>query len=204
MFEYERVYAEIDLDAICQNVSAMKKNIAENTKILAVIKTDGYGHGAIPIAKELENMNEVFGFAVATAEEALDLRKNDINKPILILGYTFPGKYEELIRNHISMALFREDSLTEIVDVAKKIGQKASVHIKVDTGMGRIGICPDETGIDFAGKILANDSLYLEGVFTHFAKADETDKEFTYGQIKKFSDFVKNMEENFFCFLFCC
>ena len=97
MFEYERVYAEIDLDAICKNVSSMKKNIAKDTKILAVIKTDGYGHGAIPIAIELENIDDVYGFAVATAEEALDLRKNNIKKPILILGYTFPGNYEERI-----------------------------------------------------------------------------------------------------------
>lgn len=197
MFEYERVYAEIDLDAICQNVSAMKKNIAQDTKILAVIKTDAYGHGAIPIAKELENMNDVFGFAVATAEEALDLRKNDIKKPILILGYTFPGNYEELIKNHISMAIFREDSLLEIAQVAKNIGQTASVHIKVDTGMGRIGVRPDDEGINFAGKILENDNLYLEGVFTHFAKADEENKDFTFGQIRKFNDFVKKIEDNY-------
>ncbi len=197
MFEYERVYAEVDLDAICHNVSAMKENIAKDTGILAVIKTDGYGHGAVPIAKELEEMDEVYGYAVATAEEALDLRKNDIKKPILILGYTFPGKYEELIRNHISMALFRKDSLADIVQVAKNIGQKASVHIKVDTGMGRIGVCPDDDGVEFAGEILKNEFLYLEGVFTHFARADESDKEFTFGQLKKFQDFVHKVEERF-------
>ena len=197
MFEYERVYAEIDLDAICKNVSAMKKNIANDTKILAVIKTDGYGHGAIPIAIELENIDDVYGFAVATAEEALDLRKNDIKKPILILGYTFPGNYEELIKNKISMALFREDSMAEIAKVAKEIGEKALVHIKVDTGMGRIGVLPNEEGARFAGKIIENPSLCLEGVFTHFAKADETDKEFTYGQIKKFDAYVKYIEEKY-------
>ena len=197
MFEYERVYAEIDLDAICKNVSAMKKNIANDTKILAVIKTDGYGHGAIPIAIELENIDDVYGFAVATAEEALDLRKNDIKKPILILGYTFPGNYEELIKNKISMALFREDSMAEIAKVAEEIGEKALVHIKVDTGMGRIGVLPNEEGLSFAGKIIENPSLCLEGVFTHFAKADETDKEFTYGQIKKFDAYVKDIEEKY-------
>ena len=197
MFEYERVYAEIDLDAICQNVSAMKKNIAKDTKILAVIKTDAYGHGAIPIAKELETMDDVFGFAVATAEEALDLRKNDIKKPILILGYTFPGNYEELIKNHISMAVFREDSLAEIAQVAKQICQRASVHIKVDTGMGRIGVKPNEEGLIFAGKILENKDLYLEGIFTHFAKADEINKDFTFGQIRAFQGFVSNIEDSY-------
>lgn len=197
MFEYERVCAEIDLDAIRHNVSAMKKNIEKGTKILAVIKTDAYGHGAIPIAKELDEMEEVYGFAVATAEEALDLRKNEVEKPILILGYTFPQKYEELIRNHISITLFRKDSLLEIARISKSIGQKASVHIKVDTGMGRIGVTLDESGIEFAGEILENEFLYLEGVFTHFARADETDKAFTIGQLDKFRDYVKKVEERY-------
>lgn len=197
MFEYERVYAQIDLDAIRDNVIAMKKHISNDTKILAVIKTDGYGHGAIPIAKELEEEECVFGYAVATAEEALDLRKNEINKPILILGYTFPGKYEELIRHRISMAVFREDSLNEISQIAAKVGEKALVHIKVDTGMGRIGVMPDETGLAFAQKILNNEFLCLEGVFTHFAKADEQDKTFTYGQIEKYRNFVGEIEKRY-------
>lgn len=197
MFEYERVYAEIDLNAIKENVLAMKKHIAAGTKILAVIKTDGYGHGAIPIANELEKEDSVYGFAVATAEEALDLRKNNIQKPILILGYTFPGKYEELIKNHISMALFREDSLLEIAKVAEQIGQKALVHIKVDTGMGRIGIRPNDEGVAFAGEILHSPYLCLEGVFTHFAKADEENKEFTYGQLNKFNEFVSKIEKTY-------
>lgn len=197
MFEYERVYAEIDLDAIKENIMAMRNHISKDTKILAVIKTDGYGHGAIPIAKELETEDCVYGYAVATAEEALDLRKNEIEKPILILGYTFPGKYEELIKNHISMAVFREDSLREIAQVAEQIGQKAFVHIKVDTGMGRIGVMPDETGLSFAGAILKNEFLYLEGVFTHFAKADETNKDFTHKQMEKYHWFVKEVERRY-------
>ena len=197
MFEYERVYAQIDLDAVRDNVISMKKHISNDTKILAVIKTDGYGHGAIPIAKELEEEECVFGYAVATSEEALDLRKNDINKPILILGYTFPGKYEELIKNRISMAVFREDSLDEISQVAAKVGEKALVHIKVDTGMGRIGVMPDETGFSFAEKILCNEYLCLEGVFTHFAKADEQDKTFTYEQIEKYNYFVREIENKY-------
>ena len=186
MFEYERVYAEIDLDAIHKNVLAMKRNISKKTKILAVIKTDGYGHGAIPIAKELETEDSVYGYAVATAEEALDLRKNGILKPILILGYSFSGNYEELIQNNISITLFREDTFREVARVAEKIGKKALVHIKVDTGMGRIGVSPDENGLNYAKQIIETDSLCLEGVFTHFAKADEINKEFTFEQIKKY------------------
>ena len=197
MFEYERVYAEIDLDAIHKNVLAMKRNISEKTKILAVIKTDGYGHGAIPIAKELETEDSVYGYAVATAEEALDLRKNGILKPILILGYSFSGNYEELIQNNISITLFREDTFREVARVAQKIGKKALVHIKVDTGMGRIGVSPDENGLNYAKQIIETDSLCLEGVFTHFAKADEINKEFTFEQIKKYTYFVNEIEKRF-------
>lgn len=195
MFEYERVYAEIDLDAVKDNVRAMKKHISDKTKIMAVIKTDGYGHGAIPIAGELQKEEAVYGFAVATPEEALDLRRNNVHKPILILGYTFPGKYEELIKNNISMAVFRKDSLMEIAQIAKKIHYKARVHIKVDTGMGRIGVMPNEEGLSFAGEILNTPDLCLEGVFTHFAKADESNKDFTYGQIDAFNGYVNKIEE---------
>lgn len=197
MFDYERVYAEINLDAICHNLESMKANINKDTKIMAVIKTDGYGHGAIPIAKELEHIDYVYGYAVATAEEALDLRKNNVKKPILILGYTFPLKYEELIRNDISMAVFRKESIKEIEEAANKVGKKALVHIKVDTGMSRIGVMPNEEGISFAGEILSSDAFLLEGVFTHFAKADETDKEFTYEQLRKFTEYTEAIETTY-------
>lgn len=197
MYDYERVYAQIDLDAVCDNIAEMKRCIRQETKILAVIKTDAYGHGAIPIAKELENVDYVYGYAVATAEEALDLRKNQIEKPILILGYTFSGSYEELIKNEISMAVFRLDSFIEIEKVAKKIGKKACVHIKVDTGMGRIGVLPDERGLEFAGKVIQSENVKLDGIFTHFAKADEANKDFTFEQLEKFERFVKKVEETY-------
>lgn len=95
---YQRVWAEVDLDAIWENMVHMKENIAEKTKILAVIKTDGYGHGGVPIAKMLEQLDFMFGYAAATYEEAHVLREAGVKKPILILGYTFPYCYEELIR----------------------------------------------------------------------------------------------------------
>lgn len=104
---YQRVWAEVDLDAIWENMVHMKENIAENTKILAVIKTDGYGHGGVPIAKMLEQLDFMFGYAAATYEEAHVLREAGVKKPILILGYTFPYCYEELIREEIRPAVYR-------------------------------------------------------------------------------------------------
>ena len=101
MNSYQRVWAEIDLDAIWENMIHMKENIAPETKILAVIKTDGYGHGGVPIARMLEDVDFMFGYAAATYEEAHVLREAGVKKPILILGYTFPYCYEEMIREEI-------------------------------------------------------------------------------------------------------
>ena len=173
---YQRVWAEVDLDAIWENMVHMKENIAENTKILAVIKTDGYGHGGVPIAKMLEQLDFMFGYAAATYEEAHVLREAGVKKPILILGYTFPYCYEELIREEIRPAVYRRDTVEELAAAAAKVGKKAKVHIKVDTGMGRIGITPDEEGLEFVRFLIEHPELEVEGIFTHFAKSDEADK----------------------------
>ena len=158
MNSYQRVWAEIDLDAIWENMIHMKENIAPETKILAVIKTDGYGHGGVPIARMLEDVDFMFGYAAATYEEAHVLREAGVKKPILILGYTFPYCYEEMIREEIRPAVYRRDTVEELAEAAAKAGKKAKVHIKVDTGMGRIGIF---TKSDEADKTSANHQLEL-------------------------------------------
>lgn len=191
---YQRVWAEVDLDAIWENMVHMKENIAENTKILAVIKTDGYGHGGVPIAKMLEQLDFMFGYAAATYEEAHVLREAGVKKPILILGYTFPYCYEELIREKIRPAVYRRDTVEELVAAAAKVGQKAKVHIKVDTGMGRIGITPDEEGLEFVRFLMGHPELEVEGIFTHFAKSDEEDKTSAYHQLALFQNFIDRIQ----------
>lgn len=191
---YQRVWAEVDLDAIWENMVHMKENIAENTKILAVIKTDGYGHGGVPIAKMLEQLDFMFGYAAATYEEAHVLREAGVKKPILILGYTFPYCYEELIREEIRPAVYRRDTVEELAAAAAKVGNKAKVHIKVDTGMGRIGITPDEEGLEFVRFLIEHPELEVEGIFTHFAKSDETDKTSANHQLELFQDFIKKIQ----------
>ena len=179
--QYSRVYAKIDLKAIFHNLEAMRNNIPSGTKIMAVIKTDAYGHGAVEIAKFLENIDYIWGYATATAEEAFELRDNGVKKPVLILGYTFPYAYERMLREGIRPTVFRRDMVKELDEVAGKlldegiIKEKAPVHIAVDTGMSRIGITPDEDGISFARDLRLMKNLSLEGVFTHFARADEKD-----------------------------
>lgn len=191
---YQRVWAEVDLDAIWENMVHMKENIAENTKILAVIKTDGYGHGGVPIAKMLEQLDFMFGYAAATYEEAHVLREAGVKKPILILGYTFPYCYEELIREEIRPAVYRRDTVEELVAAAVKVGQKAKVHIKVDTGMGRIGITPDEEGLEFVRFLMGHPELEVEGIFTHFAKSDEEDKTSANHQLALFQNFIDRIQ----------
>ena len=191
---YQRVWAEVDLDAIWENMVHMKENIAENTKILAVIKTDGYGHGGVPIAKMLEQLDFMFGYAAATYEEAHVLREAGVKKPILILGYTFPYCYEELIREEIRPAVYRRDTVEELAAAAAKVGQKAKVHIKVDTGMGRIGITPDEEGLEFVRFLIEHPELEVEGIFTHFAKSDETDKTSANHQLELFQNFIDRIQ----------
>lgn len=191
---YQRVWAEVDLDAIWENMVHMKENIAENTKILAVIKTDGYGHGGVPIAKMLEQLDFMFGYAAATYEEAHVLREAGVKKPILILGYTFPYCYEELIREEIRPAVYRRDTVEELAAAAAKVGQKAKVHIKVDTGMGRIGITPDEEGLEFVRFLMGHPELEVEGIFTHFAKSDEEDKTSAYHQLALFQNFIDRIQ----------
>ncbi|MBP3603753.1 MAG: alanine racemase [Lachnospiraceae bacterium] len=199
MEKHKRVYAHIDLDAVKENVVNMSKNIDEETKIIGVIKTDAYGHGAIAIARELEEMECMFGFAVATAEEAMELRIAGIQKPILILGYTFPGCYEELIAQDVRITVFRRDTLKELADAVKHLAQKgvyrkALVHIKVDTGMSRIGIMPDEDGLSFVKEAYETEGMEVEGIFTHFARADEIDKTFVNMQLNVFREFVTKAE----------
>lgn len=195
--KYQRVYAAVDLDAICYNMEHMHDNLKPGTRMIGVIKTDGYGHGAVPIGRELEKLDYVFGYAVATAEEALILRHAGLTKPILILGYTFPYCYEELIRQEIRPAVFRQDTIDELAACATRLHRTVKVHIKVDTGMTRVGIRPDESGLAFVDKVLHTEGIELEGIFTHFARADETDKSCARKQLDRFREFIRQIEETF-------
>ncbi len=192
-----RGYIQINLDDIIENLEHMKAHIDTKARILAVIKTDGYGHGAVPIAAEIEKLDFLFGFAVATAEEAFELRDHGIKKPILVLGYSFPYAYERFIREDIRPTVFREDMLEPLAEAAGRLGKKALVHVKVDTGMGRIGIMPDESGLSFMEKLLTYEDIVAEGIFTHFACADMVDKSFTELQMLRFTGFIRGIKERF-------
>lgn len=193
--KYQRVYAEVDLDAIAENLLTMRKNLEPGTRMLAVVKADAYGHGSAPVAKKLEPFDFLLGFAVATAGEAFALRRAGIGKPILVLGYTFPCDYERLIGEEIRMAVFRPDTIEELTEAARRTGKPAKVHIKVDTGMNRIGVTPDGEGLAFTELAARRKEIEIEGIFTHFARADEADKTSAEGQLETFRSFLHMIEE---------
>ena len=181
---YNRVQAVINLDNIRHNISAMKSLVDKDKKMLAVIKADAYGHGAVEVAEALDDLADFY--AVAFIDEALELRRAGIDKPILILGYTDPVDYELLLKYDVRPAMYETDDAQKLSDLAVSMGIKAKVHIKVDTGMGRIGFSCDDTGVEKIVEISNMPGIEIEGIFTHYAKADEIDKTAANGQLEKF------------------
>ena len=195
MKEYNRVYAKIDLDAAAYNMEQMKKRIGGGARLIAVVKTDAYGHGAVPLAEVFEKLDYVWGYAVATLDEGIVLRKHGIKKPILVLGCVFPDQYDDMVRNEIRAAVYMEEMAGKIAEAAERAGKKAYIHIKVDTGMGRIGFPVTEESADIIERISRMENIEVEGMFTHFAKADERDKTYTYEQHRKFMWMKEQMEK---------
>lgn len=176
MDRYSRVRAEVDLDAFAHNLDEIERIVGPDTKVAAVIKTDGYGHGAVPLAGVLEPRQSVWGYAVATAAEGIELREAGFQKPILILGYSFPEVYEDIAACDLSPTVFSLETAGQLSAEAQKQGKTLRVHIKLDTGMSRIGYQAEEKNADEIAQIAALPNIMIEGVFTHFAKADERDK----------------------------
>lgn len=195
MKEYNRICARIDLDAIEYNIEMMKHNIKDGVKMLSVIKTDGYGHGAVQIAKLLSPKEYIWGFAVATLDEAVVLRNGKIDKPVLVLGCVFPDQREVMINEDIRMTVYTEEMAREVSELAVKMGKKAYIHIKLDTGMSRLGFLISEESAARIAAISKMPNLVLEGLYTHFAKADETDKTFTKKQIEDYLYMKKALED---------
>lgn len=189
----ERTYVTIDLEAFRQNIR--KIYAWSNVPLIAVIKTDGYGHGAVRLAEELEQFSFVWGYAVATIEEAVALREAGVKKRILILGYVFPTAYETLLKYQVTPTIFDMESAEALCQEAEKQNKVIPVHIKVDTGMSRIGLPAAEEGIETAKRIASLDALSVEGIFTHLARADEWNHAPAQQQIDRFRAFCGELEE---------
>lgn len=192
MDKYIRTFAEINLDAIENNFNELKKCVKDGTKLCAVIKADGYGHGAVVLAEFLKDKADYF--AVATTDEAIELRNAGISKPILILAYTHEDDFEILLENDIELTVFTLDSAVKLCDKARKTGKKAKIHIAVDTGMSRIGFAPDDSSVNDIKSISHMPEIELTGIFSHYACADMEDKTVTHLQTDRYKDFVKKCE----------
>lgn len=186
-----RVWKEIKLDAVKNNVKNIRGLLKDGVRLLAVIKADAYGHGAVEVAQSLLFDGGADYFGVATYGEAEQLRRAGINTPVLILGAVFDDEYAELVKDDITLTVFDFDTAKKLSDTAKKLGKTAKIHIKIDTGMARIGFLPSEDAVEEIIKISKLDGIEIEGMFSHFAKADEADKMPTRVQFEKFM-FIKN------------
>lgn len=190
--EYHRSFVRVDLSAIRSNFDALKACLAAETKTMAIVKANAYGHGSVRVAKELESRADYF--AVAALEEAMELRENGIKNPILILAYTSSSQYEELINNNIIATIYSLDEAELLSQTAEKLGKKAVIHVAVDTGMGRIGFSDCEESAEIIEKISALPGIEIEGVFTHFACADMSDKTSALRQKERFDSFISLLE----------
>lgn len=187
MKSYTRIRARIDLDAIEYNIEKMKENLPEDTKLIVVAKADCYGHGALQTTSLLSLKEYVWGFAVATLDEAIVLRRGGITKPILVLGCIFPEQWIDALENNIRITVYTEELTKVLSDLAVKIGRKAYVHVKLDTGMGRIGFTPGKEGADKIEEISKLPNIVMEGLYTHFSKADEGNKSYTMKQMEAYT-----------------
>ncbi len=188
------VWAEINLDNLAHNMREIRRLADKKALVTAVIKADGYGHGAKYITDTLLK-NGADRFAVAVLDEALELRKAEVKEPILILGYTQPERAKEIVEYDIEQAVYSYELSKSISEEAVRQNKKAKVHIKIDTGMGRIGLKPNEESVNLIKKISNLPNLVIEGIFTHFAIADEKDKSYTLRQFEKFTWICKRLEE---------
>ena len=189
---YYRSYVAVNLSAITHNLNRLKTCMCEGVMTMAVVKADAYGHGSVTVAKHIEN--DVDYLAVASLDEAMVLRENGICKPILILSYTSPLLFGELIDNDITATIYNLDEAKLLSDVATKKGKKATIHIAVDTGMGRIGLSPDEQSADCVKEISQLSGIKIEGLFSHYACADFYDKTDALQQTVLFDAFIRLLE----------
>ncbi|MBC7263033.1 MAG: alanine racemase [Chloroflexi bacterium] len=190
----EITWAEIDLDAIAHNARQLKKYVGERTELMAVVKANAYGHGAVPAARAaLEG--GASRLAVARVDEGLQLRSGGIAAPILVMGYAIPPQAGDIVRHRLTPTVNTLELAQALsAEVAQQKAAPLPVHLKVDTGLGRFGLLPGEV-LDFARALVSLPGLFLEGFWTHFACADEADKSYTYQQFALYCQVARQLEE---------
>jgi len=187
-----RAWAEINLDNIAYNVRQVKRRIGKMTEMMAVVKADAYGHGVIETVPTLLE-NGVSRLAVSMLDEAIQLRELGIKVPILVLSYTDPVRAEEIIKYNITQTVFSHDLPRALSNAAVKMGKEARIHIKIDTGMTRVGFKPGYGAVKDVVEINSLPGIVIEGLFSHFSSADEEDAGFTMMQYERFESIVNEL-----------
>lgn len=188
----DRAWAEVSLDNIAHNIGEIKRMVGKNTEIMAVVKADAYGHGVMEVAGTvLENGASRLG--VSTLDEAIQLRENGIDAPILVLSYTSPERADEILDFNVTQAVFSHDIAEALSASAVKKGKNVKIHIKVDTGMTRVGFMPGYSAVKNIERISKLPGIVIEGLFTHFASADEKDTSYTEMQFERFTSIIDEL-----------
>lgn len=192
---YYRVQAIVDLNAIRHNLMEVRKTLKPETKLMVIIKADAYGHGAVPLAKAIGESELIDAYGVAIIEEAVELRRAGITTPILILGYTPAEQYDQVVACDVAQTIFQYDMAKALSDEALRQGKTANIHIKLDTGMSRIGFPDTKESVEEIKRIAQLPNIRIEGLFSHFARADELDRTPTELQLRRYINFIEMLEK---------
>ena len=184
--------AQIDLNAFKHNLGRIRSLLEPEVKIMAVVKADAYGHGALPCARAALDAGADW-LGVAILSEGVELRDNGIDAPILVMGSIFPHEAKDLIHYDLSTSVSDDSLAKELARQAEQQGKTAGVHLKINTGMGRLGMLPDKL-LSFVEQVQVLKSLRVEGIFTHLSSADEADPEYTLGQLSRLSEAIDSLK----------
>lgn len=191
-YKFTRAWAEINLDNIAHNVREIRRLVGKRTEIMAVVKADAYGHGVLETVNTMIE-NGATRLAVSLLDEAIQLRKIGISVPILVLSHTSPQRADELIEYSITQTVFSTEMATMLSDAAISMGKRIHVHIKIDTGMSRVGFLPGYSAVKEVTEIQKLPGIVVEGIFTHFATADEKDRAYTRYQMELFESIINEL-----------
>ncbi len=192
MYKQNRAWSEINLDHIAGNVREIVKRIGKMTELMAVVKADAYGHGVLETIPTLLS-NGASRLAVSMLDEAIQLREIGVKVPILVLSYTEPARAQEIIKHNITQTVFSHDLAGALSEAAMKLGREARIHVKIDTGMTRVGFQPGYRAVKDVVEIINLPGIVVEGLFSHFASADETRRDYTMLQYERFESIIQEL-----------
>jgi len=190
---YRRAWAEINLAALAFNLKIIRERINTKTRFMGIVKADAYGHGAVPVARTLLD-GGVNSLGVAICEEGIELRESGINAPVLIMGFTPDPLLHEVLHLNLTQTVFAPSGADTLAEQAAKLNKRATIHIKIDTGMSRLGFLPNRDSVQSICKMAENPNLYIEGIYTHLATSDEPDSCFMFEQLSRFEWVINELK----------